>query len=722
MAPAPARDWSAFTPSRYQQDILTLVQTSPAHLVVEAVAGSGKSTTLEWLFAIAFQRQNAVFCAFNKSIATELERRLGRGRASTLNSLGHRTVSQAFGRLRLESAKYRRLASARWPYDRRSPEGRALSNVQRDSRFAMCKFAQELLGLLRGALEDPWDRGAILRLIDHHGVDTLAVGTRLEEVIAALPDLLNEGIMEARDGVIDFDDQIYLPHALNLPCFGYDVLCVDEAQDLNAAQHALTLRLAGPGGRIIAVGDPHQAIYGFRGAMADSIEQLSAALRQTDRGVRHAPLSVCYRCPTEVLALARELCPHIEEAPGADEGAVESRSPSEFLGSMAEGTGWLILCRTNAPLASAAFGLLKRRVPCRIMGRDIGEALVRLLGRAAPDVDDLDDALVLLRSYVGTETRRLNLAGRDKAAEALNDQYEAILALSEGLQTVAAFTAQVRDLFTNVDPSDDDIVFSSVHRAKGLEHDRVAILRPDLLPHPLATKMGEVEQEHNLEYVAITRAKQQLVMLPDPTYTRREHRREDPDLDADLAVLGLFDDPILAGLSPTAPDRAEGVTPVAQHEEANRLRAEREAAWERAKARQPPVYSNVLPRRPDAGSGEFDPPTIEDWREVQEEYRAAGLSAELVQPKGWQQWALMVGGRVQVSTTVDCYSDRARDKDVNAIDIVLVDGPGGSPQGGARKVLRTDAWQGRVCERINAMLQRAGLVHLGSDPTGEEEG
>ena len=57
----------------------------------------------------------------------------------------------------------------------------------------------------------------------------------------------------------------------------------------------------------------------------------------------------------------------------------------------------------------------------------------------------------------------------------------------------------------------DGICLSTVHKVKGLEADRVFIVRPDLLPMTTVTKGWQVQQEKNLEYVAITRARMELI-------------------------------------------------------------------------------------------------------------------------------------------------------------------------------------------------------------------
>ena len=57
------------------------------------------------------------------------------------------------------------------------------------------------------------------------------------------------------------------------------------------------------------------------------------------------------------------------------------------------------------------------------------------------------------------------------------------------------------------------VLLSSIHRAKGLEAERVFLLFPDTLPHPKATQEWAKAQEFNLKYVALTRAKKDLFFV-----------------------------------------------------------------------------------------------------------------------------------------------------------------------------------------------------------------
>lgn len=94
---------------------------------------------------------------------------------------------------------------------------------------------------------------------------------------------------------IDFDDMVYLPLVFKLRLFPQDWVLIDEAQDTNPTRRALAARMLKPGGRVIAVGDPRQAIYGFTGADNDALEQIAAQF-----SCKRMPLTVSYRCPQAV--------------------------------------------------------------------------------------------------------------------------------------------------------------------------------------------------------------------------------------------------------------------------------------------------------------------------------------------------------------------------------------------------------------------------------------
>ncbi len=93
----------------------------------------------------------------------------------------------------------------------------------------------------------------------------------------------------------------------------------------------------------------------------------------------------------------------------------------------------------------------------------------------------------------------------------INDQYECIESLMDGVSTVPELIARIDSLFGDTPPGGDNrtITLSSIHKAKGLEAERVYLLQDTLYPGGDKTRI----EEANLEYVGVTRAKRTLVMV-----------------------------------------------------------------------------------------------------------------------------------------------------------------------------------------------------------------
>jgi superfamily I DNA/RNA helicase len=168
----------------------------------------------------------------------------------------------------------------------------------------------------------------------------------------------------------------------------------------------------------------------------------------------------------------------------------------------------MILCRINAPLVKVCYSLIKQGKKATIVGRDIGKGLIALIDRLKPW--DINDLLVKLNDYKFKEIDKLEKAGRESQAEAIKDKCDTLVALTDGVNDLTTLKARIEKIFTD---QISGISLSSVHRAKGLEADNIYVLKPHLMPFPKATKDWEVEQERNVMYVALTRAKKKLAFV-----------------------------------------------------------------------------------------------------------------------------------------------------------------------------------------------------------------
>jgi DNA helicase-2/ATP-dependent DNA helicase PcrA len=103
------------------------------------------------------------------------------------------------------------------------------------------------------------------------------------------------------------------------------------------------------------------------------------------------------------------------------------------------------------------------------------------------------------------------------------EKLDALEALGEGLKRVDQVIERIGQIFADESAG---ICLSTVHKSKGLESDRVFIVEPAKMPAPWAKKAWERVQEDNIYYVAITRAKRELVFVPETEFTTYETKNK----------------------------------------------------------------------------------------------------------------------------------------------------------------------------------------------------
>lgn len=462
--------------SEYQKDIFKDIANGTGNTQVDALAGTGKTSTIVEGFYHIPRGRHTLMCAFNKSIQSELESRSPDGvDVLTLHGLGYRAVRRAFPNIG-QPDKYK--------LDGYIAADRGDDPDTFDVRLALSKA----ISLAKGYLaESPQEIDAI---IDKHDIDT--DGETRESFISSVIKIMNATKNDTNR--LDFDDMVWFPHVHNLTLDKYDQVMIDEAQDLNLAQIDLALRSTTAQGRIISVGDRHQAIYGFRGADSDAIQNIVDRL-----GSKRLPLSVTYRCAKTIVDLAQMYVPELEAAPNAEEGLVMDL-PIDRMEQLIR-PGDFLLSRVNAPLLRWCLILLKNGIPANIQGRDVGKNLSNLIKKSKSK--DVNSFLVWLDEYRELEISRLEKSKRDSTI--IMDKVECLLTLCEGTNDLRQVLANIDRLFHDGDEK-DRVILSSTHKAKGLERDRVFMLRNTYRP-------SKNQEERNLLYVAITRAKNELYLV-----------------------------------------------------------------------------------------------------------------------------------------------------------------------------------------------------------------
>lgn len=150
-------------------------------------------------------------------------------------------------------------------------------------------------------------------------------------------------------------------------------------------------------------------------------------------------------------------------------------------------------------------GLIRRGVRARIRGREIGKGLIDIIKKLrVTTLADLDEALERYRGKeIGKLSKRDPHLARTKMAQ-LQDNVDTIATLAETVGSVDELTRKL-DMLFNDEAGAASVMCSTVHKAKGLEADRVWVLEDTL-------KRGG-QEELNICYVAYTRARKELCLV-----------------------------------------------------------------------------------------------------------------------------------------------------------------------------------------------------------------
>lgn len=496
----------AFEITPAHADIFAAVESGTDNLMISAVAGSGKTSSIIESIKRMPPDLSILFLAFSKRIVEELVPRVRAVNESavvmTLNAMGHRAIITHLRGMGIvsyvEPDKMRRIA-----------RDLLTEREMRSYGAAAVKLCQ--LGKVNGILPNGLDgflpeglmpdRMAIWEAIaDHHDLE---IGEKVDmaDVLSAASRLLRASCEKLDQ--IDFDDQLLLTYGMGAPMQRFDRVLADECQDLSPLQHALVSRASAAGGRLIAVGDPHQAIYAFRGADSTSMDTL-----RTTFDCKELPLHVSYRCPQAVVRVAQRYVDHIQAHAGAPEGTVIEQAVSIDGVEMLPGD--MVICRYNAPVVKAAYSMLRRGIPCIVLGRDIGKGLQALVRKL--NASSLTDMDTRLERWEKTETSKAIEKGNVAKQGAIKDKAETLRVFIDVSDDLNDLVQRIDGMFADASP-DNVVTCCSIHKSKGLEADRVFIVNFHKMPSKYAKQDWQKQQEENLIYVAVTRAKKHLQMV-----------------------------------------------------------------------------------------------------------------------------------------------------------------------------------------------------------------
>lgn len=497
-----------FTPSEYQKKIFKFFSEGVGNVVINAKAGSSKTTTSLMALDYIPSDKRVLFLAFNKNIAKEIEEKIGNKtnvKAWTFHSLGYRILQEHF-KTELDPFKYKTYLQKN-------------ANVLSDGAYGELPFedreryrrnCEDLIELSR--YNKAQSEAEIGDVCEKYGI--VCISNEIKTII----EVLKWGKQNTE--TIDYTDMEWLPYELNLPTYRYkfDWVIIDEAQDTSPIRQELFKKCLKKGSRFAAVGDKDQTINAWCGSDSSAFEKFKA-----EKDTICLDLPICYRCPVKVIEKLQTLVPDIQAAPNAIQGEV-NYDVSQYKAE----NGDMVVCRNSAPLSILYSDYIKKNLKAYIKGSDIGEGLNKLIkgtGVERVSFDFKEDGIMprlykslmkTLRKIMVTNGVSLENAIQTEKFMKLYDSIKTIEILGNGTTDAEYLKSRISSIFT--DKKGEGICLTTVHKAKGLEADNVFVLCPSLMPSPLAVKKWEVEAEYNIMYVAWSRAKKTLNFISEKTF------------------------------------------------------------------------------------------------------------------------------------------------------------------------------------------------------------
>ena len=515
----------SFTPSTYQQQIFDFIKNQSGNLLINAKAGSGKTTSIiESLKYIDTENLDVLFLAFNKSIKKEIDNRVKKNglnvTVNTCHGYGYSLIMNHFDHtVGLDNNKYRNLLNDLINCSKLDDTA-ILSKYNLDESLLKNAKSFDL------AWENQQDKQSFitntLNLVNLIRLYCITDLTNLNDIIEKYDIILtSDEISLAIDlllmgqeinNVIDYTDMLYYPVYYNMEAYQFDYVYIDEVQDVSTIQRLLMLKSVKETGRFICVGDKNQAIYGFAGADDESFDKLLEL-----PNITVLPLSESYRCGKKIIESVKHIVNDIEAHHTNPEGIINKFASVNKIES-----GDMVLCRNTFPLVKLCLKLASEGKKANVMGTDIGKGIINLLEKT----NESDSHIAIGKLYKTLETtleRIIKKTGLKPEAAKRKSEYGSLLekinlieviyrGLPEDANSVNDITRKINAIFKD---SGDGIILATVHKSKGLEASKVHIIHPELMPSPYAEKDWQLKQEDNLIYVARTRAINELNYVVD---------------------------------------------------------------------------------------------------------------------------------------------------------------------------------------------------------------
>jgi hypothetical protein len=459
------------------------------NLVVRARAGTGKTFTIVYAISRAPEKLKAYF-VFGTENKLEAEAKIADPNVDvmTLHSRGLRCINSVWSGSKFDKAGDVEM-------------DRAVASAPRNTPVDVLAAVVKLVGFAKNCFATVPTLAEMLDLADARNVQVESEDFSANALAEIAIRAMRAAMVRDPQHRVSGNDMVWLPVVMNwvTPC--YDLVVVDEAQDMSLPQLIMAQRSVRVGGRIAVVGDDRQAIYAFRGAAQNGLDLMKVKLNAVELG-----LTVTRRCPQVVVEHAAQWVPDYKAAPDAPKGELLHIGGAALVDALQVGDA--VLSRSNAPLMPVCLALLRKGTPARIRGRDVGAQLAgiakKLKAKSVPHFIERAHAW-------GKRLTARVVAGphAESKIEMIQDQVGCLTALAEGCVNVESIFVCIADIFVDKEGFQRPcVILSSVHKFKGLEADRVFLIARTFRPE----RGGE---EENLSYVAATRAKKRLTYVEE---------------------------------------------------------------------------------------------------------------------------------------------------------------------------------------------------------------
>nr|XP_054751501.1 F-box DNA helicase 1-like [Lytechinus pictus] len=454
---------------------------------INAFAGTGKTTTLI-KFAQLRPHLSFLYIAFNKTVQQQAAEKFPKNvECRTLHSLAYRAVG----------FKYKgKMGTMLKPYFITTLLPKVDKKGVKIHHMTLAKYVCTTINHFL-ASDDAFITTAHAPTMDTTHVPRRALDHSTKMVIANAAERVFQSLCDVNNKDAKITHDVYMKlYELQHPTLeGYDCLLIDEAQDLTLAQQSILLKQRCAK---ILVGDPHQQIYSFRGATNAMARVQATRMYHLTQSFRFGPeIAYVASCLLEVLK-------HETKSTIIGTGP-KGQVDGGCVGQLAT------ICRSNATLFTEAVKLVdnNENVKIQFSGGIEGYGFDKIL--------DLY-YLSLPPEQRGNYTMKDKFISRFKTFEAIKAYANTVddMELQSRIKLVMQYHSRIPSLVQKIKQAavkmNGAYLLTTAHKAKGLEFDTVK-LTDDFLNDPyeqIPVGTQSLEDEKNILYVAVTRAKKSL--------------------------------------------------------------------------------------------------------------------------------------------------------------------------------------------------------------------